>query len=62
MSFGGGAPSAHCSSQNDFESTLGVIGFLIMGVGWLFFLPALFFVTIYYQIRKWSSKNPDAIE
>ena len=62
MSFGGGAPSTHCSSQNDFESTLGGIGFFIMGIGWLFLLPTLFFVTIYHQMRKWFSKNPDAIE
>ena len=61
MSFGGGVPSSYCQSQGDFEATLGVIGFVITTISWLYVLPFLFLVAFYHQIRKWFSRAPDAV-
>ena len=62
FSFGGGAPSPDCMSQSDFESTLGGIGLIITGIGYLLVLPILLVVVAYHQLRKWFSRNPDAID
>lgn len=62
MSFGGGAPSAYCMSQSYFESMLGATGLVITGIGYLLVLPMLLVVVAYFQIRKWFSRNPDAID
>ena len=60
FSFGGEDTS--CTSQNDLEQILGATGLVITGIGYLLVLPMLLVVVAYHQLRKWFSRNPDAID
>lgn len=60
LSVGGGDTS--CGSQSYLESMLGATGLVITGIGYLLVLPMMLVVVAYFQLRKWFSRNPDAID